>query len=220
MSTAATCTVEKFTFYGGKVVPRIRFGSEKPPWRMEGCGDCGVARGGYHHPGCDIEQCPECLEQSISCGCRDAACGDDGSDYVDVPAAISLLSKLIREDPAADHLFIDLVAPCGHVARGHIRDMPREDDLPLEEWFGLGGWASCNAAAILFVCRASNFESVQEADLEVARRMASYAETETVAPWDLVFVTERGNFKASDLLGLPGHPEWIPCTPELRLQLG
>ena len=31
------------------------------------CPDCGVARGRYHTPGCDIEQCPECRQQLISC---------------------------------------------------------------------------------------------------------------------------------------------------------
>jgi hypothetical protein len=33
------------------------------------CGDCGVAKGGFHHPGCDVERCPRCREQLIMCGC-------------------------------------------------------------------------------------------------------------------------------------------------------
>ena len=47
------------------------------------CHDCGVAPGGFHHPGCDMERCPRCPPytdprngvsyggQLISCGCLD-----------------------------------------------------------------------------------------------------------------------------------------------------
>lgn len=33
------------------------------------CHDCGVQPGGFHHPGCDMERCPKCSRQLISCGC-------------------------------------------------------------------------------------------------------------------------------------------------------
>jgi len=33
------------------------------------CGDCGVAAGQYHHSGCDLEICPRCRGQAISCDC-------------------------------------------------------------------------------------------------------------------------------------------------------
>ena len=33
------------------------------------CGDCGIMSGGFHHFGCDIERCPKCNMQLISCDC-------------------------------------------------------------------------------------------------------------------------------------------------------
>jgi hypothetical protein len=35
------------------------------------CHDCNVEPGGFHHPGCDNEDCPKCSGQLISCGCLD-----------------------------------------------------------------------------------------------------------------------------------------------------
>lgn len=35
------------------------------------CHDCNIKRGGFHHPGCDMERCPKCFCQLISCGCLD-----------------------------------------------------------------------------------------------------------------------------------------------------
>lgn len=33
------------------------------------CHDCGVEVGKFHKPGCDIEECPFCHNQLISCDC-------------------------------------------------------------------------------------------------------------------------------------------------------
>lgn len=35
------------------------------------CHDCGVRAGKYHHFNCDMERCPKCRCQLISCDCGD-----------------------------------------------------------------------------------------------------------------------------------------------------
>jgi hypothetical protein len=52
---------------------RIRWGSEtrfgEVELREHDCHDCNVAWGELHHPGCDMEECPTCHHQAISCDC-------------------------------------------------------------------------------------------------------------------------------------------------------
>jgi hypothetical protein len=60
-----SCTIEFVHFPDGQPMPSIVY------YARDNCHDCNVKPGGYHHPGCDMEICPKCGGQLISCGCPD-----------------------------------------------------------------------------------------------------------------------------------------------------
>lgn len=72
MLKAKSCTVNTVKIDGIDFAS-LRYG--EGTWRDDvpahPCHDCGVHRGGLHHPGCDMEECPKCHGQLISCGCLD-----------------------------------------------------------------------------------------------------------------------------------------------------
>lgn len=61
-----SCVPCQITFRDGEVRDTLTDHFDEPSGR---CHDCGVVHGGYHHPGCDVERCPRCKGQFISCGC-------------------------------------------------------------------------------------------------------------------------------------------------------
>ena len=58
----------EISFGGGKLLPSIPYQHDYGDENQR-CHDCNVKLGGYHHPGCDMERCPQCGGQLISCDC-------------------------------------------------------------------------------------------------------------------------------------------------------
>ena len=76
MLDATSCTERTVELVDGRY-ERIRYGQEDLRLDGETCNDCGVALGGLHHPGCDVERCPRCGDQQISCDCFETWDDDD-----------------------------------------------------------------------------------------------------------------------------------------------
>lgn len=66
MRTATGCTTKTVLFPDGVIMASIPYDGD-----FEVCHDCKATLGECHHPGCDMERCPRCGGQLISCGCLD-----------------------------------------------------------------------------------------------------------------------------------------------------
>lgn len=57
----------------GVAYARVAYGDESDDWGADTrpCHDCAVVKGQLHVVGCDVERCPVCDGQTISCDCLD-----------------------------------------------------------------------------------------------------------------------------------------------------
>ncbi len=68
----------------------------KPIGPADRCGDCGVQTRGWHHFGCDLELCPRCRGQMISCGC---ATSDQGGDEPVETIILAAAGVIVHPEP-------------------------------------------------------------------------------------------------------------------------
>lgn len=133
MTIVSTCTVRTL-HVDGRPVPMIPCGKERG-WRTSSrCGDCGVRKTGFHHPGCDIQRCPQCRGQMVSCGCR---FDEDGPAEAEVPIELSLPTVRMADPPGVliDGPFPDAngdpteirLLDTGCEATIHYVDLPERD---------------------------------------------------------------------------------------------
>lgn len=98
MTIVDSCVVDHLHDHG-RCVSMVPWGSElRWPHSNRRCGDCGVAPGKWHHLGCDIQECPTCGGQLLSCDCRFDEDGDDIDDEYDQDCDDDL------DDDLDDHL--------------------------------------------------------------------------------------------------------------------
>ena len=76
MCDADGCRTMEIEFPDGTKMQPVLFGQEPDKWYDESipkeevrCGDCACRLGFPHHSGCDVERCPKCGGQFISCSC-------------------------------------------------------------------------------------------------------------------------------------------------------
>ena len=74
MRSALSCLKLGYRYEGDlKAYEPVRYGDEEDDWggrSGRNCHDCNCPPGAYHHVGCDVERCPRCGGQVISCDCE------------------------------------------------------------------------------------------------------------------------------------------------------
>lgn len=71
MTIADGCKPRKYVFEDESELLDVKFGNDFPDVEDdERCHDCGCSKGNHHHMGCDMERCPKCGRQYISCDCK------------------------------------------------------------------------------------------------------------------------------------------------------
>ncbi len=112
MNMARSCEVTTIEIEGRgyDLIPyghETRFG-RCPTARRPRCHDCGVLEGGFHHPGCDVAECPRCHGQLLTCECLEQSDGEsDEPRYFDaVQHPVSSRWAVFEDDGITGFLYL------------------------------------------------------------------------------------------------------------------
>lgn len=122
MSAASSCTVDTL-HVDGLPVEMMAYGADPGggPFRLR-CGDCGVALGGHHHPGCDLQRCPSCRGQMVTCGCRFDEDGPDDDEPYDDSGRVGEPLMVDRDGVLIERRWVG-----GQQVMVHYDDVPASD---------------------------------------------------------------------------------------------
>ena len=109
--------------------------------RIPLCPDCGVEVGALHCSGCDVERCPRCGRQAISCSCIYEICGLD-------PATLATAHPDIFRNGPTDAMVDRWDVEWGARAIPWSGAWPGEEECREYGWyakFTASGWLQCDA---------------------------------------------------------------------------
>ena len=127
---ALTCT--RAVMVQRRLVAPVRYGREANARAdaPERCPSCGVLKFGIHHPGCEVEECPQCHRLFTDCGC--------GAEAAALAHRLAVLAEVTARlnqpvgspegfpDPvAALRAFLDMRAEVLELAQGFETPSPR-----------------------------------------------------------------------------------------------
>lgn len=74
MGRGVSCVQLDVENASGEMLPPV------PVYGDTNCYDCKAPPGGFHHAGCDTEECPFCGFEVVSCGCLENQSDEDLED--------------------------------------------------------------------------------------------------------------------------------------------